>query len=237
MVNADDARDRRGTDYLVNGANVAFADDVVTGREVLTHSANVPASEHQLILVRDGRTHLIGTDDDVDLGKQRGGAFRAFPSDRSYSFTVDEVGEVWGAADMEVDEFVRIWPPRQGLHWVLERENEPDTVLTSGGILSFGPGGVEHVVSRKDVHPETVLVTVVTTAGTYPAEGANRYPLTTQMSAVLAEAARKLGIRDSTTWIVTVAGRDVIPTSTFAQAHLAGNVALEWGPREGGGGA
>jgi hypothetical protein len=236
MVNEEEAR-RRGVQYPINGVSTAFSDDVVTGREVLTHSGNVPASEFQLILVRDGRTRLIGTDHDVDLEKERGGAFRAFPSDRSFAFTVDEVGQVWGEADMEVDEFVRIWPPHQGLHWVLERDNEPDTVLTTGGVLSFGPGGVEHVVSRKDAHPETVLVTVVTTAGTYPAGGANRYPVSTQISAVLAEAARKLGIRDSSTWIVTVAGRDVSPTSTFAQAHLTGNVALEWGPREGGGGA
>jgi hypothetical protein len=54
---------------------------------------------------------------------------------------------------------------------------------------------------------------------------------------VLTEAARKLEIRDSATWIVTVAGQDVSPTLTFAQANLTGNVALEWGPREGGGGA
>lgn len=237
MVNSEEARDRRGTEYPVNGTDVAFADNIVTGREVLTHSGNVPASEFQLILVRAGRTHLIGTDDEVDLEKERGGAFRAFPSDRSYSFTVDEVGQVWGAVDMEVDEFFRIWPPHQGLHWELERDSEPDTVLSPGGILSFGPEGVEDIVSRKEAHPETVLVTVVTTAGTFPIEGAKRYPVTTQIATVLAEAARKLGIRDSATWIVTVAGSDVSPGLTFAQAHLMGNVALEWGPREGGGGA
>jgi hypothetical protein len=237
MVNTEEAKNRRGTEYPVNGTAVAFADSVVTGREVLTHSGNVPASEHQLILVRNGRTHLIGTDDDVELAKEHGGAFRAFPSDRSFSFTIDEVGQVWGTIDMEVDEFFQIWPLRQDHHWVLERKDEPDTVLTAGGVLSFGPDGVEHVVSRKDAHPETVLVTVVTTAGTYPAEGAKRYPTAARIADVLAEAARKLDIRDSATWIVTVAGHDVSPSQTFAQAHLTGNVALEWGPREGGGGA
>lgn len=236
MVNVEESR-VRGTEYQVNGVGVAFSDGIVTGREVLTHSGNVPASEFQLILVRNGRTHLIGTDDEVDLDKEHGGMFRAFPSDRNYGFTVDEVGQTWGAVDMEVDEFLRIWPPRVGHHWVLERDNEPDTVLMTGGILSFGPEGVEDVVSRKDAHPETVIVTVVTTAGTYPAEGAKRYPTSTRIGDVLVEAARKLDIRDSSTWIVTVAGRDVNPAFTFSQAHLTGNIALEWGPREGGGGA
>lgn len=54
---------------------------------------------------------------------------------------------------------------------------------------------------------------------------------------MLADAARKLHITDAETWIVTVAGRDVNPTLTFAQAGLLGEVALEWGAREGGGGA
>jgi hypothetical protein len=227
----------RSIDFPVNGTDVAFRDDIVTGREALTLSDNVPASEHQLILVRNSRTHLIGTDDEIDLKKETGGALRAFRSDRSYGFTVDEVGQVWGAENMEVDEFLSIWPPRDAHHWVLERADEPDTVLVAGGLLSFGPSGVEHIVSRKEMHPDRVLVTVVTTAGTFPAEGAKRYPTSTPIADVLAAAARKLHITVTETWIVTVAGRDVNSTLTFAQAGLSGEVALEWGAREGGGGA
>jgi hypothetical protein len=203
----------------------------------VTRSGNIPASEHQLILVHDRRTRLIGTDDEIDLKKNKGGSLRAFLSDRSYGFTVDEIGQVWGAEEMEVDEFISIWPPRDGYHWVLERDDEPDTVLVPGGLLSFGENGVEDVVSRKDAHHDKVLVTVVTTAGTFPAEGAKRYPASTPIAEVLADAARKLQITDTETWIVTVAGRDVNATLTFAEAGLSGEVALEWGAREGGGGA
>lgn len=227
----------RGVSYPVNGIDVEFSDNVITGREALTRSGNVPANEHQLILVRDGRTHLIGTDDDIDLKKEKGGILRAFLSDRNFGFTVDEVGQVWGTDDMEVDEFLSIWPPRNGHHWVLEREEEPDTVLRPGGLLSFGENGVEDVVSREDVHPDKVLVTVVTTAGTFPAEGAKRYPASTPITQVLADAARKLHLTGTEGWIVTVAGRDVSPTQTLAEAGLVGQVALEWGAREGGGGA
>jgi hypothetical protein len=230
-------RRTRGISYPVNGTDVEFSDDIVTGREALTRSGNIPASEHQLILVHDRRTRLIGTDDEIDLKKNKGGSLRAFLSDRSYGFTVDEIGQVWGAEEMEVDEFISIWPPRDGYHWVLERDDEPDTVLVPGGLLSFGENGVEDVVSRKDAHHDKVLVTVVTTAGTFPAEGAKRYPASTPIAEVLADAARKLQITDTETWIVTVAGRDVNATLTFAEAGLSGEVALEWGAREGGGGA
>ena len=138
-------RRTRGISYPVNGTDVEFSDDIVTGREALTRSGNIPASEHQLILVHDRRTHLIGTDDEIDLKKNKGGSLRAFLSDRSYGFTVDEIGQVWGAEEMEVDEFISIWPPRDGYHWVLERDDEPDTVLVPGGLLSFGENGVDTV--------------------------------------------------------------------------------------------
>jgi hypothetical protein len=227
----------RTTNIPVNGVVVEFPDQIVTGREALTRSGHVPASEHQLILVRDGRTRLIGTDDQIDLKKEKGGALRAFRSDRSYSFTVDEIGQVWGDVEMAVDEFFAIWPARDGFQWLLERDNEPDTVLMSGGVLSFSKKGVEDIVSRKIAHQEKVLVTVVTTAGTFPAEGAKRYPVTTRISDVLADAARKLELTGTESWVVTVGGRNVDPTQTFAQAGLHGEVALEWGAPEGGGGA
>lgn len=225
-------------EFGVNGVGVFFRDYVVTGREVLTHSGNVPASEYQLVLVHGGRTRLVGTDDEVDLRSFRGGEFRAFQSDRDYAFTVDEVGQVWGAAEMDVDDFLRIWPARAGHFWLLEREDVPDTVLTAGGVLSFGPEGVEHVISRKDEHPDKVLVTVVTTAGVFPNEGVARYAATTPIAAVLADARKGLHIAEvPADWVVTVNNVDVGPGQTFEQAHLSGSVKLEWGPREGGGGA
>jgi hypothetical protein len=64
-----------------------------------------------------------------------------------------------------------------------------------------------------------------------------RYPTSARISDVLADAARKLRLTGAETWIVTVGGRDIAPGQTFQQAGLSGEVALEWGAREGGGGA
>jgi hypothetical protein len=232
-----DSEERRGGgfNFRVNGQIVRFPDSIVTGREALTKAGLLPASEQQLTLVRGGRTHLVGTDDNIDLSA--GGVLRAFEGDRSYSFSVDEVSQFWGAPEMEVDEFVEIWPLRAGHEWLLERADEADTVLTRGGLLSFGPEGVEHVVSRKIVHSDHVMVTVVTTAGTFPAEGAKRYPSSKIIADVLKDAAHKLKTSGTENWVVTVDGRDISPTLSFAQAGLSGSVELEWGAREGGGGA
>ncbi len=228
---------QRDLTFPVNRQDVHFPDRVTTGREALTRSGHVPASEFRLILVREGRTHLIETDDDIDLQAQAGGRLRAFASDRCFSFTVDEVGQVWGTQDMEVDEFLTIWPAPANHDWVLEREDEPDTVLTPGGFLSFGPECVEHVVSRRADRAQKVLVIVVTTAGTFPAEGVKRYPASTVIAKIMTDAKRKLKITDTDTWIVTVGGKDVDVNLTLAQAGLAGEAILEWGAREGGGGA
>jgi hypothetical protein len=223
-------------EYPVNDTTIRFNDAIITGRDALTAAGLVPASEHQLILVRGGRTHLIGTDDKLDLRAEAGGQLRGFRSDRSFGFTVNEIGQVWGAGDMDVDELLSIWSPPEGRHWVLERADEPDTILRRGGIVCFEPGGVEHIVSRPHHGPDKVLVTVITTAGTFPAEGANRYRSSEIITGVLARAAKKLGISDTTSWIVTVQTRDINPTLSFEQAGLTGEVDLEWGLREGGGG-
>lgn len=228
---------KRPHEYLINGTLIGFPDDVFTGRDALTRSGHTPASEFQLVLVRDGRTRLYLIDDDIDAVANPGGELRAFPGDHSPTFTVDEVGQVWGSDEMEVDEFLRHWPALEGRHWVLERDDEPDTVLVSGGILAFGPEGVEHITSKKDKHQDKVLVMVVTTAGIFPAEGSKQYPASTKISAVLADAAKKLKITAPPEWVVQIANADVDKELTFEQANISGSVTIEWGAREGGGGA
>ncbi len=220
----------------VNGVMLQFEDRVVNGREVLTSAGLVPASEHQLILVRNRRTRLVGTEDPIDLEEERGGILRAFASDRTYAFTLDEVGQVWGTATLEVDELLAIWEPPAGKDWVLEREDEPDIVLRPGATVTFEPTGVEDIVSRPRQGNDKLLVTVITTSGVFPAQGALRVPPEQLIANVLARAARKLDITDTTDWVAQVNGVDINPQHTFAQAGLSGEVDIEWGAREGGGG-
>ena len=224
-------------EFLINGRLIDFGDSEITIREALTKAQLVPASEYQVILVRDGRTKHLLSDDELDLKKEAGGFLRASRSDRTFAFTVEEVSQVWGEETMSVDEFLSIWPAAADREWVLEQSDEPDIVLRPGGSVSFGPAGVEDIVSRPRHGIEKIAVAVFTTSGTFPVQGMLRVKVSTLISDVLDKAAKALHLTDTANWVVTVDGKDVAPNLTFDQAGFHGEVELEWGPREGGGGA
>ncbi len=220
----------------VNGQTYDLGDPVVLGREILTLSGHVPATEHQLILIHHSRSCLIGSDDKVDLHKERGAVFRAFRSDRTWAFTLNEGGQVWGAEALDVGELRRLWGVPGDLELVLERDDDADVVLTEGGTVNLGGAGVEDIVTRLP-KPGFVLVSVHSTAGVYPAEGSIRVKASTTIADVIERARAALEIVPGTDWIIQVGTRDIDPSLTFAGAMLAGTVELSWGPREGGGGA
>ncbi len=220
---------------VVNGQTYDNSDPDPSGRDILNLAGLAPASEHQLILIRDNRTHLIELDDKIELKAEGGAVFRAFRDDRAYSWTLDEIGQVWCAETLEVDELISLFSIAPDDELVLERGAEPDVVLQPGGSVSFAEPGTEHIVTRRK-RPEFLLVSVFTTAGVFPAEGALRVTPETLVSAVLARAAKKLELTDTADWVVTVDGRDINPAATFAQNALSGTVELNWSPREGGGG-
>lgn len=91
-------------------------------------------------------------------------------------------------------------------------------------------------MSVKNQKPNHILVAVVTTAGTFPAEGFEEVPLSQPIKVVLEHAARELGIPSTTTWIAVVAGRPLDTNHSYSDAGLAGEVSISWGPPETGGG-
>lgn len=227
----------RSEAYFLNDTPVTSRDRIVTGREVLTRGGLKPPSDFRLILAAAGRTQLVELDAEIDLRDYPTPRFYSLQSDRVFSFTVDEIDQVWGNETILVDLLVGLiaMPPDREL--VLERAGEPDIVLSSGGRVSLAAKAVEHLRTRPKVPHELVEVTVFTTSGTFPEEGALRVPPVSVVKQVLARAAAKLDLTDTTDWVVTVGGRDINPDRSFTQNGLAGRVELEWGPREGGGGA
>lgn len=219
----------------LNGQTYETDDRVQSARDLLTLGGFMPPSEHQLILVRHNRTRLIGLDDKVDLKDEAGGVFRAFEGDRTFSWTLDEIGQVWGTETLQVDELTALFDIPVDKELVLERDDRPDVVLRPGGVIAFDGRGVEDIVTRQ-VKPGVLLVTVFTTAGVFPAQGAVRARPDELVSVVLTRAARALGLIDTDTWVLAVDGREVNAGLTFAQNGLSGTVELDWAPREGGGG-
>jgi hypothetical protein len=236
MDTFDPGRVRAPNQLPVNGEPLTFDDPIIQVSEALNAGDYKPASEHTAILVEKGRTHLVLNEDKITLADHPHAALRVFASDEAFKFTVDEISQVWGAEEMEVDEFNAIWPAPAGHDWVLELEDEPDVVLKSGGIISFGPKGTEHIESRAHHGPNKLLVTVMTLSGTYPSQGAARVDSSELISEVLDRAKKKLKLTDTSDWVVSVNKVDIAPTLTFAQAGLSGTVVLDWMPQEGGGG-
>lgn len=102
--------------------------------------------------------------------------------------------------------------------------------------------------SNQNIHPSPtaapaehfVAVSISTTAGFYPAEGFDRVPVHQKVSVELEKAKHALKIRDTAGWVATVTdptGKRVIDAAkSYIENALAGEVEIDWGPTEGGGG-
>lgn len=96
------------------------------------------------------------------------------------------------------------------------------------------------MTSEKHESDKTINVRVLTTSGSYPEHGFDKEPVTRAISAILIKAAGVLGIVDTARWVVRIKEhgqvREVSPTSSYEQLGLHGEVKLDWGPNEAGGG-
>lgn len=88
----------------------------------------------------------------------------------------------------------------------------------------------------KDADRE-INVRVLTTSGSYPDRGHEKVSVAEQFEAILKRAANKLKIVDTARWVVKIDNKQVSTSATYLQLGLHGEVKLDWGPAEGGGGA
>lgn len=83
----------------------------------------------------------------------------------------------------------------------------------------------------------TINVRVHTTSGNYPASGHEKVPVTEEVHEILKRAADKLELVGTTDWIVRVGNTVIAGSSTYEQLGERGEVKLDWGASEGGGGS
>jgi len=93
------------------------------------------------------------------------------------------------------------------------------------------------IASNEKDKVNTINVRVHTTSGNYPAQGQEKVPVTEQVQEVLTRAASKLELVGTTDWIVRIGDKVVPASSTYQQLGEHGDVKLDWGANEGGGGA
>lgn len=157
------APDRSGQKFrfFVNEIQYKTADANVSGRDVLRIAGFDPASEHILIQIDRPGTHSVGLDDPVDLAEDDNVEFRAFASDRTFSFTVDERGYEWGARTITEADLRKISGAAEKKTFVLDRTDQPDRVLNEGDEVDLGERGTEHILTT------AAYVTIIVEAEPY----------------------------------------------------------------------
>lgn len=85
-----------------------------------------------------------------------------------------------------------------------------------------------------------VEVSISTTAGFFPTGGFNRVPVNQSVDIELLKAKEELKIKDTAGWVASVitpeGKRTIDPAKTYAENGLSGELEIDWGPSEGGGG-
>lgn len=94
---------------------------------------------------------------------------------------------------------------------------------------------------KEDKKPEQpnekfVQVAVITTSGSYPDQGFDRTPENQKIRVILEQTARKLKITDTSGWVALVGDKELNIEANFVENGLQGEVEIDYGPREGGGG-
>ena len=84
--------------------------------------------------------------------------------------------------------------------------------------------------------PQHIYVAVITTSGTWPEEGFESVPIHQPVKVQLNRAARELKIADTTNWVAKVGNQELNIEQNYLENNLNGEVEIDYGPREGGGG-
>lgn len=93
----------------------------------------------------------------------------------------------------------------------------------------------KHNDSNSD-HEKFIRVAISTTSGFYPAEGFEQVPIHQKIEVLLKKAAEALHLTDTTRWIATIDKKAIDPHQSYEENGLNGEVEIDWGPSEGGGG-
>jgi hypothetical protein len=146
----------------INGHDLALADPLPIGRQILTEAGFNPPDEHVLIELLPRRTRSIGLNEEIDLRTPGRESFRAFRSDRMFLFTVDGNGYEWGASPITEAELRAIADVASDSVLVLERENDTDLVLTPYDRVVFDETIEKHIPRGNHMTEELLALLGVT---------------------------------------------------------------------------
>lgn len=81
-----------------------------------------------------------------------------------------------------------------------------------------------------------VNVVICTSSGYFPDEGVEQVPINQKIRIQIEKANRELNLVDTNGWIATIENHDLNIENSYAENGLSGNLEIDWGQAEGGGG-
>ncbi len=91
--------------------------------------------------------------------------------------------------------------------------------------------------NERKTNERFIHATVSTTSGLFPDKGFERVPINQPVKVLLEKAADALGLTDTDGWVARVDDREINPNDSYRDSGLTGEITIDWGPTEGGGGA
>lgn len=93
-----------------------------------------------------------------------------------------------------------------------------------------------HPGKQRPPQPQHIGVVVITTSGFWPSDGYDLVPSHQKVRIQLERAARELRLTDTSNWMAKAAGTELNVDASYIENGLSGQVGIDYGPREGGGG-
>lgn len=135
--------------YTIDGKRFETSDEVQDARKLLQKAGLAPADDYVLIEVLRPGTRIIGLDEDVDLDGTEAREFRSFLTDRTFNFTVDEIGYAWGRAAITEPELRDLAEVPASKVIFLDRHDQEDLVLEESSSVELDAAGTEHLRTAK----------------------------------------------------------------------------------------
>jgi hypothetical protein len=131
-------------------------DDDLTGREVRSRSGHNPAANYRLIQIHDRHTASVGLEAPVKLEEGEKPVFRIMEGDRTYEFTVEDLGWEWGAATISESDVRAYGKIANDRDIVVDAVGQSEIVVPRGGLIGLDDVEIERIYSRK-AHPSAQL--------------------------------------------------------------------------------
>lgn len=91
-------------------------------------------------------------------------------------------------------------------------------------------------MNEHDAKEHFVEVAIHTTSGTNPDDGYIRFNQNQPVRHALKEAEKRYNITDTSNWVALRNEAELNPDGSYVDQELSGQLDIDWGPREGGGG-